>query len=171
MTAPPIPFMYEGDGRFAALPRARDLCAEHYGQGEVVMLAPVEERSEVSHRHEFAWLKDVWATLPETIAADFPSAEHLRKRALIATGWCMTQDYACGSKTEARRWAVNLRRETDEYTVVDVSESIVRVHRAKSQARGKMNRTDFQASKTAIIEWISDLIGVTPAQVENARAA
>jgi hypothetical protein len=171
MSASPLPFMYEGDGRFAALPRAKAACAEHYGQGEVVMLAPVEERSEVSHRHEFVWLKDAWASLPEHLAAEYPSPEHLRKRALIATGWALMRDYACASRAEATRLAATLKAELDEYVVIQLQDTVVRVFRAKSQGYRKMNREDFQASKTAILEWVAGLIGVTPEQLTRARAA
>lgn len=171
MSAPPIPLVYEGQGVFRAIPRAIEACAERFGQGEVVTVEVLEERSEISHRHEFAWLKDVWATLPESIAADFPSPEHLRKRALIATGWCTVRDYPCTSRAEALRLAATLRGELDDYTVVIVTDAVVRVCRAKSQARNKMKAADFQASKTAILEWVGDLIGSTPDQIQNARAA
>jgi hypothetical protein len=157
--------MYEGDGRFAALPRAKAACAEHYGQGEVVMLAPVEERSEASHRHAFAWLRDVWASLPEHIADQYPSAEHLRKKALIATGWCDVRDYACASRAEATRLAATLKAELDDYTVIILRDAVVRVARARSQAFRKMNKADFQASKTDVIRWVSDLIGADPQAV------
>jgi hypothetical protein len=170
MTAPPIPCAYY-QGVFRPLGRFADTAAHHYGEGEIVNLVAHEDRSEVSHRHEFAWLREAWANLPEGLADAYPSAEHLRKRALIATGWCTTQDYVCSSKAEAARWAANLRRETDEHALVIVSEAVVRVHRAKSQARGKMNKADFQASKTAILEWVAALIGVAPEQLTHARAA
>ncbi len=162
MTAPPLPYVYEGQGVMRVMPRALAECVAHYGQGEVVILAPVEERSEVSHRHEFAWLRDVWATLPESIANDFPSADHLRKRALIATGWCHVRDYPCASKPEALRLAAMLEAELDDYAVVIPRGDVVRVCRAKSQSRNKMKAADFQASKTAIMDWIANLIGVSP---------
>lgn len=161
MIAPPIPCAYV-DGAFRPLGRFREVAAHHFGEGEIVTLAVQEERSEVSHRHEFAWLREAWATLPESLGEAYPSPEHLRKRALIATGWCTTQDYVCGSKAEADRWRGYLHREIGEHAVVIVSEGVVRVHRARSQARGKMNRAEFQASKTAIMEWVAGLLGVSP---------
>lgn len=167
MTAPPIPMVYEGGGVFRALPRAMNVVEAHYGQGQVESMAPVEERSEVSHRHEFAWLKDAWLTLPERLAGEYPTAAHLRKKALIATGWCDVRDYACASRAEAHRLAATLRGELDDYTVVIVRDAIVRVCRAKSQSRSKMKAADFQASKTAILEWISGLIGVQPEQLSE----
>lgn len=170
MTAPPIPCAFTGEV-FRPLGRFSEIAARHYGAGEIVNLAPVEDRSEVSHRHEFAWLREAWANLPEGLGEVYPSSEALRKRALIATGWCTTQDYVCGSRAEAARWAANLRRELDEYALVIVSEAVVRVFRARSQSRGKMNKEDFQASKAAVLEWVSQLIGVTPEQLTRGQGA
>lgn len=172
MTAPPIPCVWhDADGAFRPLPRSMNIVRAHYGDGEFVMLAQLEERSEVSHRHEFGWLREAWVNLPEGLAADYPSAEHLRKRALIATGWCDVRDYACASRAEATRLAATLRGELDDYTVVIVRDAVVRVCRAKSQARNKMRAADFQASKTAILEWVAGLLGTDPSSLERARAA
>lgn len=170
MAAPPIQLTYSGDGIFIADRRSLAVCLEHFGQGEVITMAVVEERSEVSHRQEFAWLREAWQSLPDALAAEYPSAEHLRKRALIRTGWCTVQDYPCGTQTEAKRWAAFLRRELDEYTIIEPSASVVRVYRARSQARGKMKAAEFQASKTAILEWVAALLEVDP-QVLSSQGA
>lgn len=172
MSAPPIPCVWhEADKCFHPIPRAVNVACVHYGDGEVVTLAPVEERSEVSHRHEFAWLREAWLSLPEALADEYASPEHLRKRALIAAGWCDVRDYACASRAEAQRLAATLRGELDDYTVVVVRDSVVRVCRAKSQARNKMNAADFQASKTAVLEHVAGLLGVDPQSLQRARAA
>jgi hypothetical protein len=162
---------YQGAGTWQVLPHAATACADRYGQGEIVRFEPVEERSEVSHRHEFAFLREAWANLPEHLASEYPTAEHLRKKALIATGWCDVRDHVCGSATEARRTAAALRGELDDYTVVIVSANVVRVCRAKSQARNRMKKADFQASKTAILEYVAGLLDVAPADLERAAAA
>lgn len=171
MTAPPLPMMYEGEGVFRALPRALEAVMHHYGQGEVVMMAPVEERSEVSHRHEFAWLKTAWETLPDNLAAEFPTTEHLRKRALIETGWCTVQDYACGTRAEALRWLAYLRKVVPEYSVVTVENTVIRVFEARSQARGKMKKEDFQKSKTDILTYVANLLDVPAESLAEAQAA
>lgn len=152
-------------GRFAR--QAHD----QFEPEQTYFLGEVEVRSEVSHRHEFAWLREAWQTLPEGIAADYPSAEHLRKRALINTGWCNVRDYACASRAEAVRLAAALRGELDEYTVVVVSDASVRVLRAKSQGKGKMSPADFQKSKTDILEWVSNLLGVDPSDLSAREPA
>lgn len=170
MSAPPIPCVWQ-EGAFRPLPNFRRVAAANYGEGELISLAAVEERSEASHRHEFAWLREAWANLPEQFAADFPNPEVLRKRALIATGWCDVTDYPCVFKTEAKRTADRLRSELDDYAVVIVSDTVVRVCRAKSQARNRMKREDFEASKQDVLGWVAGLLGVTPEALSHARAA
>lgn len=169
MTPLPIPLRYNGTG-FDLLPRFQSLADKHYTIGEVTLMAAQEERSEVSHRHEFAWLREAWASLPENLGEAYPTAEHLRKAMLIKTGWCNVTDYACSSRAEAIRWAANLRREADEYTVVIVSEAVVRVMKPRSQARGKMKAADFQASKTAVLEAVAALLEVSPSVLEKQGA-
>lgn len=172
MGATTHPLLYEWDGE--AMVPSRAFTAEANRQfvvGERYRLAEVEDASEVSRRHQFAWLNEAWKTMPDDLIAEFPTAEHLRKKALIATGFCTTTDFVCGSKAEADRWGRNLRREVDEYAVVVVSGTVVRVFRAKSQKRGAMDRAEFQASKQALLEWVSAKLGVEPEQLERARAA
>jgi hypothetical protein len=167
MSAPPMTFQWTGEA-MEPLRRFHNLANNQFVVGQTYRLVEQEERSEVSHRQEFAWLKDAWLSLPEDIASDYPTVEHLRKRALIATGWCTVSDYVCSNATEAVRWAENLRREADQYTLVMCSRSVVRVFKAKSQSRGAMNKEDFQSSKTAILEWVAGLLDVTPQQLSSA---
>lgn len=168
MTAPPIPFIWTGE---AMVPEGsfRRLCAKHFGEGEIVILVQHEERSETSHKQEFAWIDEVWASLPEHLVEQFPSPLHLRKRALISTGWCTIKDYVCTSRAEARRLAAALRGEVDEYALVVVADDVVRVCKARSQARNKMKKADFETSKAAILEWIANLLEVEPATLARQK--
>lgn len=159
------------EGAMHPLHRFARQAHQQYEVDQTYFLGEIEERSEASHRHEFAWLRDAWQTLPETIAADYPSVEHLRKRALINTGWCDVRDYACASRAEALRLATALRGELDDYTVIVPKDAVVRVLRAKSQARGKMNPANFKQSKTDILEWVANLLGVEPSRLSPADAA
>lgn len=163
-------FTWTGD---AFLPTARfiDAAAEKFVPGAVYWMGVEPERTERSHNHEFAWVAEAWRNLPDALAADYPNPEVLRKRALIHTGWCHVKDHACESKAEARRLARVLQAELDEYAVVIVREDVVRVCRAKSQARNRMKAAEFQQSKTDIIRWIADLIGVEPDTLSKMREA
>ena len=135
--------------------------------GERYRLAPVEDRSGASHRHFFAAVNEAWANLPERLAAHYPTAEHLRARALIEAGYCTIADYVCSSRAEAVRWAGNLRAEASEYALVVISETVVRVFKPKSQSVKAMGREEFQASKDAVFTALARMIGVTTAELQN----
>ena len=152
------------------LPRFARRCDGIFVIGEKYTLEA--QRSEATHRHQFAWLRTAWENLPERYQSE-PWAltpEHLRKHALIETGWCDTQTYYCATKAEAIRWAQNLRP-LDDHTKVSVAGTTVVRKRAKSQARGAMLKADFQASKQAILDYIAGLLEVDPKDLEKAEAA
>lgn len=155
-------FRYEGEGEFRAAStyhaRRADLT---YVVHEVYPLQVEQQRSQATHNHEFAAIADMWASLPERFK-DEPwaqSPEHLRKYALIRCRYCDTQTYACGSRAEAERWARNLRP-LDEYSIVTVEGTTVYRFTAQSQSRKAMGAKLFQESKTAVLEFIEDLIGI-----------
>jgi hypothetical protein len=167
-----LPYRYEGEGVFRATRRTFAMRADdQYVIGEVYQMAPVEERSAVSHRHEFAWLREAWMQLPDNLAPVYPTPEHLRKRALIEVGWYNEQAIDAESNAAALRVAAFIRGR-EEFSVVIVERSTVLVRTAKSQSVRAMGRKDFQDSKTAIMEIVSDLIGVSPDALQrNAGAA
>lgn len=166
-----IPSVWTGEVFEPINPRFVRLANERYGKGEVLNLEHIEERSSASHRHYFACVNEAWKNLPEDKASEYPTAEHLRKRALIKAGFATMTDYVCSTKAEAVRWAQNLRKEADEYAVVLVSDSVVRVLKAQSQSQKAMGKERFQASKDAVLTAIADLIGVTTDELKKAADA
>ena len=173
MSAAPIILSYEGDGDFKAASafyaRKAD---ETYVVHEKYPMVEQRDRSQATHNHEFAAIADMWQSLPERFQSEpwAQSPEHLRKYALIMCRYCDTQTFTCGSQAEARRWAANLRP-MDEYSIVTFEGSTVYRFTAQSQSRRAMGKDRFQASKTAILEYIEDLIGVERGASENVRAA
>lgn len=153
------------------VPKWPRLAASRFEGGRDYLLADVEHRSDASHRHEFAWLRNAWLNLPEEMAVLFPTDEHLRKWALIKTGFCTTTDHVCHSRAEALRTMAALQRQAESYQIVEVRDAVVRVHKAKSQSRRAMGKHEFQASKTAILEVIAAMIGVAPATLEAQKEA
>lgn len=166
MTSPvPLAFRWEGDVMRPLNPRAAD---RQYVVGEVYRLEHREDRSDATHRHEFAWLHDAWLNLPERHADQFPTSEHLRKRALIDAGYYHEDIIDCGTNAAALRVASFARK--DDLALIIVRGVFVIVRTAKSQSRRAMNREEFQASKTAIMETIAAMLGVAPgALVTNAE--
>jgi hypothetical protein len=159
----PQAFFWDGE---TMKPRSPRLADKAYCVGEVYWLVPHEERSTATHNHEFAWLKDAWLNLPEEIADQCPTQEHLRKRALIDAGFYNETITDAGSNAAALRVASTMRA-MDEFALVIVRGPLVVYRKAKSQSRRAMNKQEFQDSKTAIIETISAMIGVTPGQLLN----
>lgn len=162
----PLPYEWDGEA-MRVLPGFQRQADQMFTIGERYRLAPVEERSGASHRHFFAAVNEAWANLPERLAVYYPSAEHLRSRALIEAGYCTIADYVCSTRAEAVRWAANLRAEASEYALVVISETVVRVFKPKSQSVKAMGKEEFQASKDAVFTALAKMIGVTTAELQN----
>lgn len=159
MTIPPIPYRWEGDVLRPLRPRVAD---EHLTVGEVYTLVPHEERSQASHNHYFAAINERWQSLPDDLMAEYPTAEHLRKKMLIRAGYADQQDIVLNSKADALKVAA-LARGLDGYAVVDLRGNVVRVYRAQTQSYRAMDRQTFQASKDAVLSAIDALLGVKEA--------
>lgn len=152
------------------VPRSPRLADQAYVVGETYLLTAYEQRSAKTHKHEFAWLRGAWENLPEDLADLYPTPEHLRKRALIDAGFYHENVIDAGTKAAALRVAAYIRA-SDDFKLVIVRGPLVLVREAKSQSMRAMGKKDFQASKTAILDLISTMIGVAPAQLEAAEAA
>lgn len=133
---------------------------ERFIIGQEYLIEEHLERSAATHRHFFAQLKEAWDNMPETVT-EFPTVEHLRKRALIETGFRNERAIVCSSPAEAERFAAFIRP-LDEFAVISVNGCAVVEWRAKSQSQRDMDRAEFQASKTAVLAWAWDLVGVSP---------
>jgi hypothetical protein len=152
------------------VPARPEAAAKAYVEGRRYWLDEVSERSWISHRHEFAFVKEAWSNLPEPLWDTFPTPEHLRKAALIATGWRRETIIDAGNKAAALRVAAYARGE-DEFAHVTARGPTVIVHKARSQrmhGHDCMDKKEFQESKDAILGWISELIGVDAERLRGA---
>jgi hypothetical protein len=171
MTGYPILCRYTEDEVFAPVGRSKADCARRFAIGALYRLVEIEERSEASHRQQFAWLREAWANLPEPLADLYPTPEHLRKRALIEAGYYNEEIVDAGTKAAAQRVAAFVRQR-DVFALVFVRGVNVIVRTAKSQSYRAMSKAEFQASKTAIMEIVAAMIGVAPHQLaDNAERA
>lgn len=137
--------------------------AENFGAGELVVVEAIYERSMKSHRHQFADIKDKWATLPESLS-DAPYAktpEALRKHALIVTGYADVQTIDAGSKAAAERvgaYLSALATRAHGYAIVKIEGPVVRVYTPQSQSVRAMGGRAFAESKRAVLEWCEALL-------------
>jgi hypothetical protein len=147
------------------LPRFRQQATRQYVVGEEYALVVDEDRSDASHGEYFGLLTDAWRNFPEDVGVRFPTVEHLRKRALIETGYHDERTYACDSELAAYRIAAFVKP-LDDYAIILISGTVVRVYTAKSQKYRAMGKKTFERSKEDVLQYACNFIGVT---VESLR--
>lgn len=169
--ATPAPLLWTWDGE-AMWPRPAfvRLANQQFVVGETYRLGEIEERSVSSHGHQFAWLKEAFRNLPERLTREYASPDHLRKAALIQTGYYRETILDVGTH-EAAVGVAQALRSKDQFAWIVVRGHVVVMREAKSQSRRSMDKAEFQASKTAIMEHIAGLLGVTAAELEAAGRA
>lgn len=164
MAAPVRIRMIWRDGVFIPADRQKAYCDDIFGEGEVVTFERHEERSEASHGHYFASLKTAWENLPEN-ENRFPTPEALRTWALIKSGYCTEQSVVCGTAEQATTIASFMAGIPG--TIIVVKGNIIKKYSAKSQSVKAMNKQEFQASKTAVLDTVAELLAITRQRLEK----
>ncbi len=158
-----LPMRYEGNGMFRCLhPKRIKL-----DPGAVNGWQMAEHRSKASHDHFFACVNEAWKSLPEDMADDFPSPEHLRKWSLIKAGFCSETRIVCISQAEAIKLTVKAGA-MDKYALIQLDGKSVTIWTADSQRRDAMGRQAFQEAKERALHIISELIGTDAATLKEA---
>jgi hypothetical protein len=166
MTEAPALLVYEGDGMFRAATRAVALrCDKDFVCHERYLMAAEEERSQRSHAQLFAWLSERWQSLPDHLAMQFPTPDRLRYRALVETGWHTERRLISTTAAEARKIAAFMALHADDRTFISVAGAAIVSRTARSmKTRGaeRMQKAEFQQAKQNVMDWIDDLLGITP---------
>ncbi len=171
MNDAPILVRWSGEVEaFLPLPHFRKRCNATFVDTEIYRMAVEEERSAQSHRHYFATVFDAWQNLPADQAERFQSSEHLRKFALIKCGYSDQRQIVCASKAEAMRLRAFIAP-MDDYAIVTAVESVVTVFTAKSQSTKAMGRREFGESKQRVLDYVSQLLGVSTDDLQRSEAA
>jgi hypothetical protein len=144
-------------------------------EGEIVFVEMERGRSPSSHKHQFAWINDAWASLPEDCTGQpwAETPETLRKHALIATGYSQSYTLDCGGRATAHRVKVALvaaEAGKHGYAIGQVRGPVVTIWTPESQSLRAMGGQRFNESKAAILAWIADKIGVAPEDLRRAAA-
>lgn len=139
-------------------PLAPKLADRHLVIGETYLLQP--GRSRKSHNHFFAVVQRAWENLPESIAKEFPTAEHLRARALIELGYSLTRSCPTADEEMALRVA-GFMGPSHPFSVIAVQGNMVVEVVPMSQSLEGMDAETFAQSKKDVLEYLSALIGVS----------
>ncbi len=155
----PVLFEWDGDA-MVPIPQQKALANEQYVVHERYRLVEIKTRRQGSHNHYFAALNEAHKNLSDSDLMRFPKAEHLRKWALIQTGWLNRTEHPCATKAEADRWAARMKAR-DEFAVVFAQGDVVVEINARSQSYRAMGKEDFQKSKWDVLNKVAELIGVS----------
>lgn len=155
------------DGQYAT-----EQLRERLGAGEALLIDIEPSRSKRSHGHQFAFVNTAWKNLPEALKGVpyAATAETLRKHALIATGHCNASMVAVGEHDRAERIAAlvhTVAEQVNGYAVTEAKGSVVWCFTPVSQSEKAMGKEEFQRSKTDILNWLADLIGVAPEELSS----
>lgn len=157
--AAPIAMTWDGEFLRPAGPAWARRADKAFVIGQTHYIVQEEPRSGVSHRHYHATITEAWRNLPEHLAEEYPTPDHLRKAALIEAGFCNISTMQCAGEAGAQRVADFIRPLAD-YAVVTADKNVVTVRTAKSQSYRAMGKADFQRSKEAVLEIVAAMIAV-----------
>lgn len=155
------------------LRRFANVCASQFDLEQVYTLEVVGakgERTDRSHKHYMACVTAAWRTLPENMANDYPTPNHLRKRALIKCKYYHLKSIVFDTPADANRAAAYIKP-MDEFAVVLVEGKCVNHYTAKSQKylrAGGMGKEEFQKSKDDVLYCITEMIKVKKDELEKA---
>jgi len=158
----PLQCVWTGEAFKPANRRTHQEASERYGAGEVVWFDPDRPRSKVSHDHFFAVVGEAWGTLPDHLAARFPTDDSLRQYALCKTGHCDVETFVASSRAEALRMAPFHQTGSRPGVQVVVDGNRVTRLTPHSQSLKAMGAALFQQSKADVLNVIADMLEVTP---------
>jgi hypothetical protein len=153
MTIPPMYFKWLGSF-MAPTARFSRLAERTFTSGYTYRMIVEEERSAASHRQYMAAVHEGWMQLPEPWDIAFPTEDHLRKYLLIKAGFC-----------DITKVVGDRRVPVDGYAIVCKEDGVLTVYQAKSQSYKAMGKEEFAKSKTAVLDLLADMIGITTTQL------
>lgn len=142
-------------------------CEKRFVVGQIYTLEQVDEaRNMNAHNAYMAEVASAWENLSDAATKKLKTPTHLRKWALIETGWYDEQIVDCGTHELASRMAT-FTHQTDEYCEIRIRKNLLVIRRPRSQKRSKMNSEDFKKSSKAVLDLLADMIGVNRTVLER----
>ena len=167
----PQVFKWTGE---AMVPLSMTKAKDQFEEGGRYRLAPVSEVSQQSRSFFFSVLTEAFKNLPEPLAERFTTVEALRKYALIRTGWHEPVQPAfyetpADAQQAAHQIQLAISKTRDPSSIVVQRDVTVTVLTARSQSGASMPKKEFEASKSSVLEYVSQMIGTTQTATRNER--
>ncbi len=163
----PLRLRWNGEAFEPAGYRAARECNATFVVGEVYEFIEHKVRSEKAHRRFFACVNEAFDQLPEELAGQFVSPEHLRKWALIQVGYRKERIIVQSTAADAAR-AAALIRPMDEFAVIETDGPLVRVWTARTQKEdgtSAMGAKEFYESSQKVLALLEEMIGLAPGEL------
>jgi hypothetical protein len=158
MSTQPMIATWDGEA-LHPIKRFHNICNAELVVGQRYAVEIINGRSAKSHAAFFAEINDIWLSLPDDLAAQYPTDTILRQHALIVCGFATSRQYIASTKAEAIRVAA-LMRSDSEYSIVTVKGVIVTQLKAQSQNYRSMDGKTFQDSKSKTLDYCRALVGI-----------
>lgn len=161
-----MPFLVKWDDERDVFVPERKLIAQLkklYANGKAIWLEQVQFRSMASHNDQFAKIHERWDSMPNYITSRFINETHLRKYALIRTGWVKEMRHLPFTNREDAITGAVLARLIDSYALVTIDDCVVSFYVARSQRTTgpeSMTNSEFQKSKTDVLAFLNALLGI-----------
>ncbi len=171
----PLPFEWDGNV-LRPVERYRALAERQFRAGQTYVLEPHDPISHRERRFYHASIKDAWDNLSPEMQKHFPTADRLRKWALVQANWRIQNFITCESEASAARHAAFLIKADDHGEMfVDHRGDVVRVFKARTQKVGDpddgyMTPEEWKRSKDDVLTILSGTLGVTKKQLEKEGA-
>jgi hypothetical protein len=159
----------DGARTMAMVPVARyhNVAARQFGEdGTEHVLEPASTRSKASHDQYFAALSEIYESLPDSVAKNFPTLDHFRAYCLIEEGFCEQELYRFENKAEATHFALSLRKR-EPHARITQRDSIVEVRYPESQSYAAMSKARFEDSKRKVLDLAASYVGVTRTEAQH----
>ena len=165
------PFYCDWDGEaFRPLARYARQCDAKFVVGVRYVVEAELPRNMQAHKAYFSGLKEIWDSLPDGVAEQFPSSDHMRKHALCRTGYCGETKSVFTSHRDALL-AAAFAIANKQFAIVDVEKNVVLCWVPESQSVAAMGAERFKASCAEVERYCLGLVGVALVDASERSAA
>lgn len=161
------------DGTLIPLDKFQPDCRRFFVHDGIYVVEADRPEHIAANKAYHAEIRTLWSNLPETLDVHYPKPEHLRKRALIKTGY-YTANYVTLETEEEARVVQSIMKPLDEFSVVIRRNNVVRVYRPRSQRLRReeddavrMDADELKQSRKDVLDFCRALVSVSAADARK----